>query len=498
MWRSFIRLIFGIAVSSNTLLRADHSVNNPENVGVDTSTLIEAIDELSRENVEIHSLLVQRQDHVCLDAYFYPFRPGLRHDVASCTKTVTAMLVGLAIDEGKIRNVDDPFFSYFNGRTIKNMSDRKEAIRISDLLTMRSGFAHIAESLSQVQMFQSSDWGQYCLNLPSGKQSGDKFEYFSLNSHLLSLLVQTVTGQSESTVAKERLFGPIGISDFGWPADPQGVTHGWGDLRLLPTDMAKLGSLLLREGNCGGRQVLPREWARTMITPRVDTKQKVFNGYGFQIWLMADGYAFRGRGGQRILVIPKKGLVLVTTAGTNDDGEQVIDRVLRKIIDSVDPDKRASPSKPSAIIALEKRCTDILLSPRKKEPESLSATAKRISGQSFKMSKNLYFDEITLTFMSNDEGRLRLILPAIHRMSPMELPIGLDGVPRIGPGRYGEPAGVRGEWIGDTFRIDFDEIGNINHWTIDVIVEGETIQVSMKERTDLPPIRAKGTRKESN
>lgn len=495
MRQQVVRSAVGLLITFSSLASADHLVQ-PEQVGIDSTELIKAIDQLNREKIEIHSLLIARRDQVCLDAYFYPFRPGLRHDVASCTKTVTAMLVGLAIHEGKIRSVDVPVFGYFKERTIKNLSERKEAIRISDLLTMRSGFAHIAEALSQVQMFQSSDWGQYCLNLPSGKPSGQAFEYFSLNSHLLSLLVQTATGQTESTLAREKIFGPMGISDFGWPTDPQGVTHGWGDLRLKSTDMAKLGSLLLHEGNWHGKQILPPDWVRSMVTPRVETKRKVFTGYGFQIWLMADGYAFRGRGGQRILVIPQKELVLVTTAGTSDEGELVMDQVLRNIIDSVDSNKPVLPPNPSANAELGKQCEAILLPPNHAKTTELSSVAKRISGTSYKMSKNLYFDEMTLTFDNESVGRLRLVLPSIHRMSPLDLPIGLDGVPRIGTGRYGEPAAVRGEWSGDTFRIDFDEVGNINHWSIDLTVDADTIQVTMKERTDLPSIRVKGTRQE--
>jgi len=496
MRHNVIRLVVGLLVTFSSLLSADQLVR-PEQVGIDSTKLIGAIDELKRQKVEIHSFLVARGDQVCLDAYFYPFRPGLRHDVASCTKTVTAMVVGLAIDEGKVKSVDDPVFSYLKERTIKNMSERKQSIRIADLLTMRSGFAHIAEALSQVQMFQSSDWGQYCLNLPSGKPPGQVFEYFSLNSHLLSLLVQATTGQTESTLAREKIFGPIGISDFGWPADPQGVTHGWGDLRLKPTDMAKLGLLLLHEGNWHGTQILPREWIQSMVTPKVQTKRKVFSGYGFQIWLMDDGYAFRGRGGQRILIIPKKDLVLVTTAGTSDEGELVLDQVLRNIIDSVDSKKTVLPPNPLGDVELQKQCEAVLVPPNQSKTTDLPSVAKNISGTTYKMSKNLYFDEMTLTFNNDLEGQLRLVLPSIHRMKPLDLPIGLDGIPRIGMGRYGEPAAVRGEWDGEMFRIDYDEIGNINHWSIEMSVDGDSIQVTMKELTDLPSIRAKGTRKEA-
>jgi hypothetical protein len=211
---------------------------------------------------------------------------------------------------------------------------------------------------------------------------------------------------------------------------------------------------------------------------------------------MEDGYAFRGRGGQRILIIPQKELVLVTTAGTSDEGELVMDQVLRNIIDSVDSSKPVLPPNPLANAELEKQCAAVLSPPNETKATELPSVAKRISGTSYKMSKNLYFDEMTLTFIDESEGRLRLVLPSIHRMSPLDLPVGLDGVPRIGTGRYGEPAAVRGEWNGETFRIDFDEVGNINHWSIDVAVDADTIQVTMKERTDLPSIRVKGTRQE--
>jgi CubicO group peptidase (beta-lactamase class C family) len=134
--------------------------------------------------------------------------------------------------------------------------------------------------------------------------------------HLLSAIIQQATGMSARDYAQVTLFDPLGIQEVHWPADAQGVTHGWGDLALHPEDAAKLGELFLHEGEWDGQRIVSSEWVAEATTGHMPTNLHEDYGYG---WYVApdgeevDYFRADGNGGQRILVAPEFGLVMVTT-----------------------------------------------------------------------------------------------------------------------------------------------------------------------------------------
>ncbi|MCY4119135.1 MAG: serine hydrolase, partial [Caldilineaceae bacterium] len=120
----------------------DWPTSTPENLGMDSESLVELLSFYRENKVNIHSLLIIRNGNIGLDACFYPFTPGgTVHDVASVTKSITSVLIGIAIDQGFIESVDQPLLSYFPERTIANLDAYKEKITIENLLTMTSGFS---------------------------------------------------------------------------------------------------------------------------------------------------------------------------------------------------------------------------------------------------------------------------------------------------------------------------------------------------------------------
>ena len=112
--------------------------SSPEKQGMNSITLINGIKKLKQENVNIHSLLIIRNDRVVLDAYFFPFQKEFPHDLASVTKSITALLIGIAIDKGYIKDDDQPVVQFFPEYKMKN--DTAFKLRIKDLLNMSSGF----------------------------------------------------------------------------------------------------------------------------------------------------------------------------------------------------------------------------------------------------------------------------------------------------------------------------------------------------------------------
>jgi CubicO group peptidase (beta-lactamase class C family) len=341
---------------------------------MDSTQLAAAIDFAQENRTNIHSLLVIRHGYVVADAYFYPFTRGMQHDVASVTKSVTATLVGIAIDKGYIPSVRKPVLSFFPERTIANMDSRKQAMTLEHLLTMTSGLACINEpsEVTLFQMIRSPNWVQFMLDLPMANEPGDRFVYNSGGVHLLSAIIRKATGMSALAFAHQYLFSPLGISDAGWPLDPQGLdNHGWGDLRLTPPDMAKIGYLYLRRGLWNGQQVVCSNWVAAATQKHVATLQPFYDGYGYLWWNRAgDGFSAVGRGYQRIFVATEQDLVVVVTAGAGGHGGQKLQELLTAFILPAIRSETSLPPDPAAAEQLATKVQQVGKPDEKPQPVS--------------------------------------------------------------------------------------------------------------------------------
>jgi CubicO group peptidase (beta-lactamase class C family) len=246
--------------------------------------------------------------------------------VQSVTKSVISALVGIALEDGCIKSLDDPIWDYLPGRTPAENDPLKREISLEHLLTMSSGFEWID---GQTPIWTSADWIQFVLDQPMASPPGTVWNYNSGNAHLLSAIIQNACGQNTLEVAREKLFTPLGITEFTWETDPQGIPNGGWGLSMLPRDMAKIGLLYLNDGVWDGQQILPAEWI-TASTQRYFQVPKPLEPwdlyYGYTWWLHGDGsyYAAHGRGGQFIYVLPEQGMVVVFTRDVNTPDDEFI------------------------------------------------------------------------------------------------------------------------------------------------------------------------------
>jgi CubicO group peptidase (beta-lactamase class C family) len=205
----------------------------------------------------------------------------------------------------------------FSERTVANLDGDKERITLEHVLMMASGLecrdSYLYRWRGLRQMRESDDWVQFMLDLPMADAPGAKFEYCNGGSFLLSAIIQEATGTSAAEFGQEQLFDPLGIEDVDWPANPQGISIGWGELHMRPHDMAKIGYLYLNEGQWGGEQIVPAEWVRASTQMRISATLQ--EGYGFQWWVANDGmYMALGYAGQYIVVAPEQDLLVVFTS----------------------------------------------------------------------------------------------------------------------------------------------------------------------------------------
>jgi len=290
--------------------------STPEEQGMQSGTLADMLANIKEEGYAIESITIIRNGYIVTDAYFYPFTKDTKHIIHSCTKSITSALVGIAIDKGHIRNVNQPILKFFPEKTIANLDQHKRAITLENLLTMASGLecrdSYLYKWKGLTEMKNSGDWAQYIIDLPMAEAPGEKFEYCNGVSYLLSVIIQKTTNMKALDFARKYLFGPLGITDVKWRTSPQGIDIGWGEMWLTPHDMARIGWLYLNKGQWDGKQIVPAVWIE--VSTRGHISSTLFPRYGYQWWVDASYYMAVGYKGQFIFVVPKKNMVVVFTS----------------------------------------------------------------------------------------------------------------------------------------------------------------------------------------
>lgn len=329
---------------------------------MNSAILADMIGTIHDRGYDIDSVSVVRNGYLVVDATVYPFRPGLKHIIHSCTKSIVSVLVGIAVDRGYIESVQQPVLSFFPERAFANLDRNKEAMTLEHLLTMTTGLrcrdSYLYRWSGLNQMRASEDWAQYVLDLPMAEEPGARFEYCNGASFLLSAIIQETTGMSALGFAEQHLFGPLGISDIDWPSSPQGTSIGWGELRMLPRDAAKIGYLYLRGGLWDGDQVVPREWVEASTRKHVSATLE--DGYGYQWWISDSGiYMALGYAGQFIFVVPEKNMVAVFTSNLSERDFYVPQRLLNDFIIPSAIASESLPENPEGVALLETRIRDL-------------------------------------------------------------------------------------------------------------------------------------------
>lgn len=468
----------------------------PEEVGIDSAPLVEMFDFIRERQIPVHSIQIVRRGRLVLDAYFYPYDGQTRHDVASVTKSLTSTLVGLAIERGHIRDVQQPVLGFFPGRTVAGLEARKRKQTLEHLLTMQSGWdcgvplgtPSINADRQLAEMRRHNDWAQFALDLPMTSEPGTRFLYCNANCHLLSALLTRVTGTNALAFARRELFDPLGIRDTAWPADPQGNNYGWGDLQLHPRDMARLGQLFLQRGRWAGRQIIAEAWLRTATRMHVE-RTGGEDRYGY-FWWVSDKlpglFEAVGRGGQRITVWPDKELVLVYTGGGFEPGD--LAPFILKSLNAVKADKadQPLPANPDANARLRDKLAAASRPPGPQPVPELPAMAARISGRTYTLTSNeLKLATLNLQFNQSAEATLRFT----RLGEGLRCPVGLDGVERFSADKLVElPFACKGRWLdADTFLLELDRVAGISLYRFKLTFadEGNSMTIALSERTGL-------------
>jgi CubicO group peptidase (beta-lactamase class C family) len=450
-----------------------------EAAGFHSDKMAEGLLAIRQEGIPIHSFMIIRHGRVELEAYVYPEDGTSLHDLASVTKSVMTTLIGIAIDQGKLR-LEDKMVSFFPDRTIANLDSRKQRITVGHLASMSSGLECVEDlEATQNEMMATEDWVQFTLDLPVVSEPGTKFVYCNPAIHLLSAILTQATGMSALEFARVNLFAPLGIHDAEWTADPQGYNHGWGDLALRTQDVAKLGFLWLHQGEWDGRQIISAEWVAAASQRRMSGTGRPEN-YGYAWWISdpeEEDIPFvqaAGVGGQLIKILPSLDMIFVTTGG-GFETDQIDPYVVAAIGDLEQP----LPANSAGEAALQAAVQEVSLPPDASPVPPLPETALAISGKTFDFAAGSPIQRISLDFVSESEAVVEIL--AAGEDAPRVVRIGLDGIYRTAPD--GALPGLgRGQWEDDaTFIIDYNTFPNIEHYTLRMAFEGQQVGLSLVE-----------------
>lgn len=278
----------------------------------------------------IGGMVVRKSGETVYEKYFNGCTASDTLHIFSVTKSIISMLIGVAIDRGHIRSIDQKVLEFFPEYTVKSGEQTIQKITLKDLLTMTAPYKYKSEPYKD--FFTSDDWVKASLDLLGGTGKIGDFKYTPvIGPDIFSGILINATGQSVLDFATEYLFSPLGITVEGnitfrnqeeqmafyeakhvrgWVADPTGVnTAGWG-LNLTPMDLAKLGQLYLDEGVWSGEQLISSDWIRE--STREQSKWGKL-AYGYLWWIMDErerSFAAMGDGGNVIYVNAKKEIVI--------------------------------------------------------------------------------------------------------------------------------------------------------------------------------------------
>ena len=320
---------------------------------------------------EVTGVLVAADGQRVLERYFGAGGPEVLNNTRSATKSLTAMAVGAAIDDGALASVDVPVMSFFEAeRPVRFGSDLKDQITVRDLLTMSSALdcndSEWSSPGNEEHMHPARRWTFFVLDLPTkadyvrNEQGLGPFSYCTAGSFLLGQVIERAVGEPVDRYTERRLLKPLGIDQVSWYRSPSKEVQTGGGTELTGNALLALAELVRKDGRHGEKQLLSAAWIDEMLTEHLRANAE--QGYGYQWWQRnfrcgagtASGWYMAGNGGNKVVVFDDLDLSVVITArlyGTRGMHEQTTrlleDEILAQLPACAGPKGVGQPRSPA-------------------------------------------------------------------------------------------------------------------------------------------------------
>lgn len=313
----------------------------PEAVGMNSGKLLQAIEYAVTPAFNTEGLIIIRKGYIVGEAYFGNFKIDSRHQSMSMAKSFTSTLIGIAIDKGMIKSLDEKLCQYYPEWKCDDPKDYRSRITIRHAMTLTTGLEWKEDwsrwdpaTNDALKMGSSGRFIKYMAERKGLYEPGQRFYYSTGDPMLLSRVIQKATGMTAFDFAEQNIFKPLNITNIKWEKDQDGNTStAWG-LQTTVRDYAKFGYLFLNKGRWDAQQVVSKEWAEKAT--QTDSSVQMWNAYGY-LWhvnlpnrlkanrspistdsIPADGFMAEGVLGQNIIIIPSKDLVIVRVANQKE------------------------------------------------------------------------------------------------------------------------------------------------------------------------------------
>jgi CubicO group peptidase (beta-lactamase class C family) len=318
------------AVNYTPLPGDDWKVKTPAEQGIDPMLVAELYFDAA-ELSNLYGLLVIKNGYLIAEDYFNDGAVDRKTGLASATKCYTSALVGIALDQGYLDDVDEKMIDFFPEYADQITDPRKKQISIEDMLKMRSGYPWEERVPPYMDMILTSDdWLPFIVDFPLSSDPGVEYNYSNLTAHLLGVIVARASETDLKSFGQEHLFSPINAEVGDWWQDANNYHLGSGLISFTARDAAKFGLLYLNNGIYEGTQVVSAAWVEKSLQRYsedinytgwiVSKLGRYFRdlGVGYQ-WYSARVGAHHfnfawGHGGNLIVLLRELDMVIVTTA----------------------------------------------------------------------------------------------------------------------------------------------------------------------------------------
>jgi len=276
----------------------------------------------------ISSLVVIKEGELLLEEYFNGAGRDTLHNTRSVGKSFASTIMGIAIDEGHIKNENMELGDFYDLKTFENYSEAKEKVTLKSLLTMSSGFDGNDDDYdspgNEENMYPTEDWVKFTLNLPMDqkKEIGKDYDYFTAGVVVLGDVIHKSVPKGLVDYSDKKLFEPLGIKNYQWQYTPTNVGNTAGGLQLRSLDYAKFGQLYKDNGKWKNNQLIPEPWVIKSLSKQIKQPYDESSYYGYLFWnrvYTVDGKDYEvsfctGYGGNKIFIFKDIPFVIVITA----------------------------------------------------------------------------------------------------------------------------------------------------------------------------------------
>ena len=324
-----------------------------EDAGFNRDSIEDLLDQIQdTKHKDFRGLVVIKNNQLVLEAYYNTFWRKSILDIRSAGKSITTLLLGVAMKEGLIESLDQSLYSLFSKDKNPKINEEYKKIKLRDVLDMASGLDADSDNSGSPgqagQWIGLDDWKEYVLNVPLVATPGERFVYADIHPLLIALAIEEASGMSLRDYAQEKLFTPLGIRQFYWFTNAANQTGAAGNLYLGAYDFAKLGMLVVNEGKWNDQQLIDPEYIDLIINSKKHSVSDWFplaDTYGM-FWYKTTrtfgdkefNYLFgSGLGGNHIVVFPEEEMVIAITSSAYRTGYQhgrsyaVMEKVLKAL-----------------------------------------------------------------------------------------------------------------------------------------------------------------------